>query len=413
MPPSRASPAGDRAAFRLLYERDRAETNGDGLAVSCAVRQAAEDAVQEAYVKIWRKRRPVRPGDRLADCVDDDDCPARRDRRARRGAERVSSAADAIDTEMEERLAAPLAGSDPLAAGRLSACLDALEADRRAHGGAGLLLRLEPRGTRRPFRRPVATVKTVLRRSLIALKECLGGRLIATISTDWRASTCWARSRRPSARAAEARLACRRRLPRRRRRVGGASAAARRCRRARRRRRPSLFDRDHARRSRDGRGSDNVVALRRSRAAAGVVADLAPRRPSPPCLLAVVVSDRTRPPATTEYVATLTPDGKAPAFVLTVDIEKQHADRSAASPSRARRQELRALGGRARRRAEVARRRRKGQPTRAPCPIRRPISSSRSASSRRAVRRPASPGRGRLLRARSSTPSDLSFVVTG
>ena len=64
----------------------------------------------------------------------------------------------------------------------------------------------------------------------------------------------------------------------------------------------------------------NIVALRRSvrrwrvgTALAGLIAA---------SLLAVVVFDRTLAPKTTEYVATLTSDGKAPAFVLTVDIEK-------------------------------------------------------------------------------------------
>ena len=37
------------------------------------------------------------------------------------------------------------------------------------------LSHLDDKGAARRFDRPVATVKTLLRRSLISLKECLGG----------------------------------------------------------------------------------------------------------------------------------------------------------------------------------------------------------------------------------------------
>jgi anti-sigma-K factor RskA len=63
----------------------------------------------------------------------------------------------------------------------------------------------------------------------------------------------------------------------------------------------------------------NVIELRRKlrtwRAGAGIATAAAA------VLLAVVVTDWTRP-AQTEFVATLTPDGGKPAFVLTVDTAK-------------------------------------------------------------------------------------------
>jgi RNA polymerase sigma-70 factor (ECF subfamily) len=63
-----------------------------------------------------------------------------------------------------------------MASGKLSGCLDKLEADRR-----GMVVLAYCYGWSREelagrFSRPVATIKTVLRRSLIVLKECLGGR---------------------------------------------------------------------------------------------------------------------------------------------------------------------------------------------------------------------------------------------
>ena len=57
---------------------------------------------------------------------------------------------------------------------RLAGCLGGLDEDKR-----GMVLLAYCYGWSREelaerYRRPVATVKTVLRRSLIALKECLG-----------------------------------------------------------------------------------------------------------------------------------------------------------------------------------------------------------------------------------------------
>ena len=85
--------------------------------------------------------------------------------------------------------------------------------------------------------------------------------------------------------------------------------------------RPNLFDEILARIAGEGTraGGDNVIMLRRSvrrwRIGATIAAAAAV------LLLAVVVVDRTQAPQT-EFVATLTADGKAPAFVLTVDTVK-------------------------------------------------------------------------------------------
>ncbi len=93
----------------------------------------------------------------------------------RRGAERVSAASTAIDAEMSERLADPATSGERLLAGSLLAtCLKALDEERR-----GMVLLAYCHGWSRDelasrFGRPVETIKTILRRSLIALKECLG-----------------------------------------------------------------------------------------------------------------------------------------------------------------------------------------------------------------------------------------------
>jgi RNA polymerase sigma-70 factor (ECF subfamily) len=82
-----------------------------------------------------------------------------------------------MDVEMMEGLADPATEGDRAAdSPRLLSCLEKLEADRR-----GMIVLAYCQGWSRDelarrFDRPVATVKTILRRSLIALKECLGDR---------------------------------------------------------------------------------------------------------------------------------------------------------------------------------------------------------------------------------------------
>lgn len=166
---------GDRAAFRLLYGRTAPKL----LAAVRRILQSgtgAEDAVQEAYVRIWRRAgdfdrtiaSPIAWMTTIARHVAID--------MRRSVAERVSVASGSLDNDLAERLAADnTAPGDPLASGRLAACLETLDADKR-----GMVMLAYCYGWSREelsgrFGRPVATVKTVLRRSLMALKECLGG----------------------------------------------------------------------------------------------------------------------------------------------------------------------------------------------------------------------------------------------
>ena len=165
---------GDRAAFRALYERTAPKLLASVRRILRST-AAAEDAVQEAFVRIWRNA-----GDFDASIASPIAWMTTIARHAaidivRKGAERVSAASATIDAELAERIAAPLSGGDPLASGRLASCLDQLDVDRR-----GMVVLAYCYGWSREelagrFDRPVATVKTLLRRSLIALKECLGG----------------------------------------------------------------------------------------------------------------------------------------------------------------------------------------------------------------------------------------------
>ncbi|HET7714421.1 MAG TPA: sigma-70 family RNA polymerase sigma factor [Bauldia sp.] len=166
---------GDRRAFAALFDRTSAKLNAS---VRRILRSevAAEDAVQEAYMRIWRRAGDFDPS--IASPIAWMTTIARHAAIdiARRSAERVSAAGEAIDADVADRLPDPSAAFDRLATGdQLRACLDRLEADRR-----GMVLLAYCYGWSREelasrFERPVATVKTILRRSLIVLKECLGG----------------------------------------------------------------------------------------------------------------------------------------------------------------------------------------------------------------------------------------------
>jgi RNA polymerase sigma-70 factor (ECF subfamily) len=166
---------GDRRAFAVLFERTAAKLNASVRRILRS-EAAAEDAVQEAYIRIWRRAGDYDAG--IASAIAWMTTIARHAAIdiARRGAERVSAAGATIDPDLAERLADPSTSTDRLATGgQLRNCLDGLDADRR-----GMVLLAYCYGWSREelaarFDRPVATVKTILRRSLILLKECLGG----------------------------------------------------------------------------------------------------------------------------------------------------------------------------------------------------------------------------------------------
>ena len=168
--------AGDRAAFSNLYAR----TSGKLFASIRRIlnnQTAAEDAVQEAYLRIWNRAgdfdgalgSPIAWMTTIARHAAID--------AMRRGAERVSAASSEMAPELIEGLADPATvGDRPSGGPRLAGCLEGLDGDRR-----GMVLLAYCYGWSREelaqrFDRPVATIKTILRRSLIALKECLGDR---------------------------------------------------------------------------------------------------------------------------------------------------------------------------------------------------------------------------------------------
>jgi len=165
--------SGDRAAFSSLYNKTSAKLYGVIRRILIKP-EAADEAHQETYLTIWNK----------ADQFDPDRATAitwmaviARNKAIdlkRRAGERMFDGAAELDpaqpsstpdglkmTELNEELK------------ELSDCLDGLKVEHR-----DMVLLAYYEGWSRDelgarFERPVATVKTILRRSLIALKGCL------------------------------------------------------------------------------------------------------------------------------------------------------------------------------------------------------------------------------------------------
>lgn len=162
---------GDRAAFGRLYDA----TAGKLLAVCLRIlkdRAAAEDAMQDAYVKIWTHahRFQVTGHSPMSWLI----TIARNTAIDRLRATR----ADADLADFEARIAAPgvtpehsaMAASE---AARIVACLDELEADRGAAIRGAYLDGLSYRDLAERFSVPLNTMRTWLRRGLLSLRECM------------------------------------------------------------------------------------------------------------------------------------------------------------------------------------------------------------------------------------------------
>ena len=165
----RATASGDRAAFRLLYDRASPKLFGIALKI-CRDRGTAEDVLQEVFVDVWRKARNFDP------------------KRGEAGAWLAviarNRSVDALRRQGRGLLGTvpggPEAAPDPALSGdggvdylTLIDCLERLEERQR-----DLILRAYYRGdTRedlaRAYDAPVNTIKTWLRRGLIALRKGL------------------------------------------------------------------------------------------------------------------------------------------------------------------------------------------------------------------------------------------------
>ncbi len=166
---------GDQSAFSNLYTR----TNLKLFSIICRIlkrRELAEEALQDTYVKIWEQAEKFDPS--LASPITWMATIARN--RAidisRQHPERVSARSEAIKEDLPTPIVDPLKSvvqNDKLR--KLAGCLDELAEDRRQ-----MIILAYYEGWSREelgdkFEKPVNTIKTILRRSLARLKECLNG----------------------------------------------------------------------------------------------------------------------------------------------------------------------------------------------------------------------------------------------
>lgn len=169
-----AAAQGDRAAFRALYERTAPKLFGLCIRI-CHDRSLAEDAVQDAFVDIWRKAAEFDPArgrggawiaviarNRAIDTV-----------RRRGRAPGWGGGGDGEDAlaALVDPAARPDGGAEAMA---LSECLSRLEETPRRMLVLAYVEGLTREELSARFGAPVNTIKTWLRRGLAALKTCLG-----------------------------------------------------------------------------------------------------------------------------------------------------------------------------------------------------------------------------------------------
>ncbi|MET0240356.1 MAG: sigma-70 family RNA polymerase sigma factor [Sphingobium sp.] len=165
--------AGDRTALRRVYDLTSAKLFGICLRIS-GDREAAEDILQDAYVKVWRRAASF--DERLASPISWLAMIARNAAIDWRRTQHRHEAAgdDALGTVADDAPLADALMQQEEARQRLLSCLDGLDikqadAIRRTFlGGLTYHELAERMGT------PLGTIKSWIRRGMQGLKECLG-----------------------------------------------------------------------------------------------------------------------------------------------------------------------------------------------------------------------------------------------
>lgn len=164
---------GDEAAFERLYAATRAKLFGVVLRI-LRRHDLAEEVIQEAYVKIWSHAGQFNPA--VATPITWMVAIARN-----RAIDAVRRKAEVSIEEEPEAMDAAADSPDPLARRelndelrRLLACIGQLDADRQRLVLLAYYNGLSREALAKKLDKPVNTIKTWLRRSLIEVRECLG-----------------------------------------------------------------------------------------------------------------------------------------------------------------------------------------------------------------------------------------------
>ncbi len=162
---------GERAAFSDLYDR----TSPKLFAIALRIvknRAEAEDALQDAYVRIWRRASTWRPGETSPLgwlCAIARNCAIDRIRSRERPAAELDTALAIADPDPGPENSAVMAGELQ----RIELCLGELPAERAQAVRAAYLEGYSYQELAERFGVPVNTMRTWLHRSLRALRTCL------------------------------------------------------------------------------------------------------------------------------------------------------------------------------------------------------------------------------------------------
>jgi RNA polymerase sigma factor (sigma-70 family) len=165
--------AGDQAGLRRLYDLTSAKLFGICLRI-CGDREAAEDVLQEVYVKIWRRAaafdaQRASPISWMAMIARN---AALDWRRASRRYDTLPE--DAIPSVADDAPLADASLEQAEARRRLLACLDRLDPQQSAAIRRAFLDGLTYQQLAETTATPLGTVKSWIRRGMQKLKECLG-----------------------------------------------------------------------------------------------------------------------------------------------------------------------------------------------------------------------------------------------
>ena len=181
---------GDRAAFATLYER----TSSHLLAVVLRInrdRAQAEDILQEVYVKVWRaassfdaaQSQPLTWLTSIARNRAIDSLRRLQTQPQMRAGAPSSDSRDSEDEDVYDTVADDAPGpldllSRATDARALGECMDKLSALQRQSVALAFYQGLSHAEVAEQLRQPLGTVKSWVRRALLALKGCLQGAVV-------------------------------------------------------------------------------------------------------------------------------------------------------------------------------------------------------------------------------------------